>query len=617
MADTPYGTAMYTVSPSSPLSHSIPQENSGVGVNVLTLASAISRASTSTSTDSSDSEDPFAHFESLLAKINNDCIISMAVRIYHERSAMPSYERVTCDLVSPPLCGSFNLLHVLNFSDGTKWILRIPMEGIEGFPTDGRQLESEVKTMHFIRRNTTIPIPNIISFDSTTENEVGWPYLMMEFVEGTPVSRLWFDETGKTPLEERRHRILDTIASAMSQLKDFSFNKIGSLQFDGDPRSDLFLTPHIGSIITLDEQNEMAQRREGVDTGPLFKIIGPFANSQEYLVALLDGQGPPESPYAIGMHKLFRMMIKCLPLSHGDKGEESFEITHPDFGGQNFLASEDGTLTAVIDWDNVHTSPLWIGCRSYPAWLTRDWDPIMYGYGNPNCIPEDSPEKLEAYRKYYAEKMESLGSARFTIKSHLYESIVIAATSALSIYEIVDKFFHHMFPKEAEAASDEEDEDDTDEDDSEDGDEVNNDDENGSKKDKNMEVEDDSEEEEEEGDENDDDDDDEDDDEVPGLWKVTQALASDGLSKKVEQKIISKMQDLLSLPEDVSTISVVHTISKAAKIWQFIEKWTGATLLFSFCAFILPAGVSSAIKKLPRFINFLPWLRVKTNVSKV
>lgn len=574
-------------------------------MNTFTVAPAISRGSSSTSTGSSDSEDPFAHFASLLAKIKPESIVSMAVRIYHEHSAIPSSERITCDLVSPPLCGSFNLLHVLNFSDGTKWILRIPMEGPEGFPTDGRQLESEVKTMHFIRKNTTIPIPDIIRFDGTTENEIGWPYFIMEFVEGTPVSRLWFDETGKTPLEERRQRILDTIAGAMSQLKDFSFNKIGSLQFDGDPRSDLFLTPHIGPIITLDEQNEMAQRREGVDTGPLFKIIGPFSNSQEYLTALLDGQGSPECSYSIGMHKLLRMMVKCLPLSQDDKGKESFEIAHPDFGGQNFLASEDGTLTAVIDWDNVHTSPLWIGCRSYPAWLTRDWDPIMYGYGNPNCIPEDSPEQLEVYRKYYAEKMESLGSARYTTKSHLYDSIAIAATSPLCIYEIVDKFFHHMFPVEAEESSDEEGEDDTDGDDSQDGDDVNNDDKNSSKKDKNMEVEEDSEEGEIEN------------DEVPCLWTVTQELASDGLSKKVEEKILSKMQDLLSLPEDVSTISVTHTISKAAKFRQFIGKWTGATLLFSFCAFILPAGVSSAIKKWPGFINFLRRPRVKTNAPRV
>ncbi|KAH0602458.1 uncharacterized protein H6S33_008797 [Morchella sextelata] len=580
MADMSHDAAMYTLPPPSALSRSIPQENLDVEVNAFTAA-----------------------------PIKPESIISMGVRIYHERSASPSYDRVTCDLVSPPLCGSFNLLHVLKFSDGTKWILRIPMEGPEGFPTDGRQLESEVKTMRFIRQNTTIPIPDIISFDGTTENEIGWPYFMMEFVEGTPVSRIWFDETGKTPLEERRHRILDTLAGAMSQLKDFSFNRIGSLQFDDDPRSDLFLTPNTGPISTIDEQNEMAQRREGVDTGPLFKMIGPFTNSQEYLTALLDGQGSPESPYSIGMHKLLRMMIKCLPLSQPDKGEESFEIAHPDFGGQNFLVSEDGTLTAVIDWDNVHTSPLWIGCRSYPAWLTRDWDPIMYGYGNPNCVSEDSPEKLEAYRKYYAEKMASLGSARFTTKSHLYESIAIAASSPLCIYEIVDKFFHHMFPEEAQESSDDESEDDTDEDDSQDGDDANDDDENDSKKDKNEEVEDDSEEE--------DDNEEEDDDEVPGLWKVTQALAGDGLSKKVEQKIISKMQDLLSLPEDISTISVIHTISKAAKIRQFIGKWTGATLLFSYCASILPAGVSSAIKKWPGFFNFLRGPRVKTNVSMV
>lgn len=309
-------------------------------------------------------------------------------------------------------------------------------------------------TIRFIRKNTTTPIPEIIKFDYNSENEIASPYMMMRFAEGSPVCQLCWDESGPTPLEECRHRILDNIASAMSQLSQFTYQKIGSLQFAEDPRYSLSILPNIGPINIIDEEAEIEQLDSEADTcavfksAVVFKNIGPFTSSQEYITALLDAQPPPDDSYSLGMQNLLRMMIKNLPLSRPvagieGSGIEGFELSHPDFSGQNFLASEDGTLTAAIDWDDVHTVPAWIGCCAYPAWLTR-LGPSMYGY--PEAERENSPEELDKYRKYYAAKMASLGSAKFTIKSEIHEAVCIAASSPLCIYNIVDKIFHHMFP---------------------------------------------------------------------------------------------------------------------------------------------------------------------------
>ncbi|KAL7275046.1 hypothetical protein RUND412_002040 [Rhizina undulata] len=93
-----------------------------------------------------------------------------------------------------------------------------------------RSLQSEALIMCFLWKNTTIPISEVFGFDETTNNEILAPFILMEFVEGSPASEVWFD-TGPTPLEERRLRILDTVTSAMSQLVNFRFNEIGSVQF--------------------------------------------------------------------------------------------------------------------------------------------------------------------------------------------------------------------------------------------------------------------------------------------------------------------------------------------------------------------------------------------------
>jgi hypothetical protein len=110
-----------------------------------------------------------------------------------------------------------------------------------------------------------------------------------------------------------------------------------------------------------------------------------------------------------------------------------------------FKVLEDGTLTALIsDWGNVHTVPRCIGySRYYPAWITRDWDPIKYGYGFPTCRPENSQEELDSFRRRYADEMKSLvpGEANdFANKSHLYEAVWIAASSSLCTDTICKEF---------------------------------------------------------------------------------------------------------------------------------------------------------------------------------
>jgi hypothetical protein len=131
---------------------------------------------------------------------------------------------------------------------------------------------------------------------------------------------------------------------------------------------------------------------------------------------------------------------------------ETFFLAYPDFDRQNVLVSEDGTLTALIDWDNVHTVPRCIGYSRYPAWITRDWDPAMYGYGLPNTRPENSPEELEYYRVRYAHKISALEpkSIDFSTKSHLFEALWIAASSPFCTDAIVEKIFLHLFPENVE-----------------------------------------------------------------------------------------------------------------------------------------------------------------------
>ena len=138
--------------------------------------------------------------------------------------------------------------------------------------------------MSFLHENTSIPIPQIYAFDETTSNELGVPYILMDSVEGFPVSEKWFDTTGPTPLQERRLRILDTVAIAMSQLSQFQFDKIGSLQFD----SDSHYSTNIGQCNVVDEAADLEEPSFASDPGVNYRNIGPFDTSREYFEALLE-----------------------------------------------------------------------------------------------------------------------------------------------------------------------------------------------------------------------------------------------------------------------------------------------------------------------------------------
>lgn len=321
-------------------------------------------------------------------------------------------------------------------------------------------------TMGFIRSNTTIPIPEVITFDETTNNEISAPYIIMKFVEGSPVSEKWFEDIEPSVLEARRLRTLDTLAMAMVQLRVFSFPKIGSFQFDrqyneglpsdaGSPPPTITIGPCF-----LPERIDFPQLHDPEhDESPIFKQIGPFDNSRDFLDTLLNDRQVPEDPFSHGIYKLLRILIGCLPPSQKSLAEarddddsnltETFQLTHPDFGSQNILISDDGTLTSIIDWDNTHTVPRWIGPCRYPSWITRDWDPSMYCYGNPEHGPEGSPEELARYRRRYSETMCSLipqADHEFMQKSHLFEAIWVAANDPMCVNGIVKKIFLHVFP---------------------------------------------------------------------------------------------------------------------------------------------------------------------------
>ena len=185
---------------------------------------------------------------------------------------------------------------------------------------------------------------------------------------------------------------LDTLARAMSQLQKFQFPMIGSLESEDGVSEG---KSRIGPCYRWDEG---IFGDEDYGMNPQIDEFGPFESSKSYLRHHAQHYGDPtkRSPLAIGSRALLDMIISSLPLSteRTSGTRETFALSLPDFDSQNIMVNKHGHLTGLIDWDNAETVPRFLGCSSYPGWITQDWDPIIYSYPE-NKERENSPEELK------------------------------------------------------------------------------------------------------------------------------------------------------------------------------------------------------------------------------
>jgi hypothetical protein len=92
---------------------------------------------------------------------------------------------------------------------------------------------SEALVMRIISENTSIPLPWAYRYSNTLDKEVGGPYILMDFVEGSNGQDAWFDRsTSPTTLEAQREKILRESTAAMDSLGRSTFKSSGAPDID-------------------------------------------------------------------------------------------------------------------------------------------------------------------------------------------------------------------------------------------------------------------------------------------------------------------------------------------------------------------------------------------------
>ncbi|KZT24278.1 hypothetical protein NEOLEDRAFT_1179522 [Neolentinus lepideus HHB14362 ss-1] len=379
------------------------------------------------SSSSLTSEDPA---EAFIATLNLGAIETLALqarlndkfedRPLEERSSLPS--NLSCTIHSPPEYGSYNVVYELTFSDGAHWALRIPYEEWNSIRATSMRLD--ILAQQYISSHTSVPIPHIHAYSCTTENALGHPYLITDFARGARLVDVWNDPSWWTGAR-RKERMFASLSRYMSELGSLEFDKIGRLD-RVEPGGPYFIAPFPSRVALNDALD-----------GPDGEM-GPFSNLHEYLGTLLaERRKRYDSPRLAALS----ILLGSLPDPRYDSAP--FIFNHPDFDSQNIFVDE-GTaeVSAMIDWDGVAVVPRQLGALTYPAWITVDWDPIMYRLykQKPHYDTEDD---LHGYRTMYTALSQA--QADVTRNSHVVSAIACAITEEHTTADIVHHLFNFVF----------------------------------------------------------------------------------------------------------------------------------------------------------------------------
>lgn len=391
--------------------------------------------------EADEEEDEMLKFTNVITAIDFAQLKNHAVdvRLQQDLSTKLTRSNLTCEVVEPPLSGSFNLVYVLEFNDGVKWVARFPIQGTRMKEADIDRMNTDYSTLKYIRKKCNIPAPEVYAWE-TTCSTVGVPFALMSFVTGVSVYDRWSDKDWIT--EDRRMKILTSIAHAMAKLQILGYDKMGTLRF-----SDEDTVSHIGPYHTFMEDDETYETEGTV----YIELCGPHNTLTEHF-----GEGdsfedlrPASAAWHRGLLELLRLAAQSIPpYFQADR----CEIEFLDYAPQNILIDDDCNVTAILDWDGVRTATQGAGCTRYPSWITRDWDPGHYHVpedGDWEASGEDRPEQLLSYRKHYAEVFASLGLAEYdprqTRLSHICEAIRLAMDDRFARQYIADVLLNHAY----------------------------------------------------------------------------------------------------------------------------------------------------------------------------
>ncbi|KAI0635963.1 hypothetical protein C8Q77DRAFT_1100644 [Trametes polyzona] len=230
-------------------------------------------------------------------------------------------------------------------------------------------IETEVATVRYLSRRTTIPIPPVIAAGRVEDTDSSPCFALFEKPSGVSLDTMF-----PTLLLHEQDQIVARIARWMVEVLHQRFDRIGSLNDEAG---------HVGPTAAKLFYNEGRSR--------LALERGPFATARAYYLAcaqreldacrmLFAQDAPPSYQRDLEDSRLMVERIagllcdltnRCHGLDDDDSELAPFSLDIHDIAFKDiFVSPEDPTnILAVTGWQFIDTRPLWC-CARLPAWLS-------------------------------------------------------------------------------------------------------------------------------------------------------------------------------------------------------------------------------------------------------
>ncbi|RTE71398.1 hypothetical protein BHE90_014193 [Fusarium euwallaceae] len=289
--------------------------------------------------------------------------------------------------------GSYNRVVRFSFdSDGNDVALKFPKPGHAAAALAQEKIADEAAWMHFLKEETSIPLPHVYSHGTLPDNNpssLDLPYILMDWVPGDNLREFLKSE----PSDELRFRIYRQLASFYLELHRLPLKGIGSVAKD-EATGGWAITKR---PLTIDmHQFAIGIHEFPTDTWP----SGPLESSSDYfdfvssqhavqlwnlrnLNALyLEQTESRQLDSSNNFNKISEMARRRYKARYGfaqltghfcaaDENLGPFRIFNPDLNPRNFLVDPmTGKITGFIDLEFTNAMPAQFS-RDPPLWLFK------------------------------------------------------------------------------------------------------------------------------------------------------------------------------------------------------------------------------------------------------
>jgi len=144
---------------------------------------------------------------------------------------------------------------------------------------------SEVATLEYIRRNSTLPVPRVMDFEASGIALIGFEWMLMERMSGQPLANVW-NETKSEMSWSAKEALVQRLVRFSAEMYNHQFQNIGNLfhthtrkdSTGSDDTSDTY-TFEIGKVVSM----EFFWLNHATQDVPK----GPFRCSRDWLAARL------------------------------------------------------------------------------------------------------------------------------------------------------------------------------------------------------------------------------------------------------------------------------------------------------------------------------------------